>query len=49
MVTLANLLTLYKLYRTGSAVYKQYKRSYKGKSKRKRNKMYNKNIGWGSK
>ena len=47
MVTLANLLTLYKIYKLGSGAYKQYKRSYKGKSKRKRNKMTNK--GWSQK
>jgi len=48
MVSIATLLTAYKLYRAGSSIYKQYKRSYKGKSKRKRTKM-NTNIGWGSK
>ncbi len=49
MVSMTTLLTAYKLYRAGSAIYKQYKRSYQGKSKRKRNKMNNQNIGWGSK
>ncbi len=47
MVTVANLLTMIKLYKLGSSAYKQYKRSNKGKSKRKRNKMVN--IGWSQK
>ena len=48
MVTIATLLKAYSLYKAGSSLYKQYKRSYKGKSKRKRNKMINTNF-WGSK
>ncbi len=47
MVSVATLLKAYTLYKTGSAIYKQYKRSYKGKSKRKQNKMNNK--GWSQK
>ncbi len=46
MVSLATLLTAYKLYKTGTSVYKAYKRSYKGKKKAKRPQMQNLNIGW---
>ena len=49
MVSLSTLLTAYKLYKVGSNLYKKYKRSYKGKSKRKRRMKNQLNIGWGSK
>ncbi len=48
MVTVATLLKAYALYKAGTGLYKQYKRSNKGKSKRKRKTMYNMNIGWGN-
>ncbi len=50
MVTAVQIATAIRLAQVGIKAYKQYKSSYKGKAKRKRNKM-NKNLnkGWGSK
>jgi len=49
MVSMTAMLTAIKLARLGIKTYKQYKHSYTGKSKRKRNKMKELNNNWGSK